>query len=291
MTPVVSLPIADWNEQCSGSVQERALCALEEGSVLLLPRLAFSILEAEQPLLSPAIEGASKNISFDGSVGKLRGASVAAPEHRLLQSMMERFATSCKGLLINLFPNYRASLVQSRTSFRPVEIAGRQTSWRKDDKRLHVDSFPSNPVRDRRILRVFSNVNPSGQSRSWKLGESFESVASRYLPTLTRPVWGVSELLRLSGVTKSRRSAYDHFMLQIHDRMKSNLEYQATVDQAAYEFLPGSTWIVFTDQVSHAAVAGQYCLEQTFFLPVAAMRDPSRAPLKVLERLTGRTLT
>src|SRR5262249_9735172 len=155
MTPVVSLSIADWNEQCAGAVQERALCALEAGSVLLLPRLAFSILAAEQPLLSPAIEGASKNISFDGSVGKLRGASVAGPEHRLLQSMMERFATSCKALLINLFPHYGATLVQSRTSFRPVEIAGRQTSWRKDDKRLHVDSLPSNPVRDRRILRVF----------------------------------------------------------------------------------------------------------------------------------------
>jgi hypothetical protein len=205
--------------------------------------------------------------------------------------MMRRFAISCKELLVNLLPPYRASLVQSRASFRPVEIAGRRTSWRKDDTRLHIDSFPSSPVQDKRILRIFSNVNPDGRGRSWRLGESFESVAARHVASLSAPVWGVSGLLRLCGVTKSRRSAYDHFMLQIHDRMKADLDYQSKVDQTAYDFPPGSTWIAFTDQVSHAAMTGQYCFEQTFYLPVASMRDPSQAPLRILERLTGRKLT
>ncbi len=204
---------------------------------------------------------------------------------------MQRFATCSNDLLFNLLPRYKAGLVESRTSFRPVEIADRQTSWRKDDTRLHVDSFPSMPVQDKRILRVFSNVNHQGKSRFWRLGESFESVASRYQSSLSGPVWGVSQLLQLCGITKSRRSAYDHFMLQMHDRMKADLDYQLNSDQIDCEFPAGSTWITFTDQVSHAAMAGQYCLEQTFFLPVISMQDPSRAPLRILERLMDRSLT
>jgi hypothetical protein len=48
--------------------------------------------------------------------------------------------------------------------------------------------------------------------------------------------------------------------------------------------------MAFTDQVSHAAMAGQYQLEQTFLLPVDAMRAPEGSPLRVLERLMGRRL-
>jgi hypothetical protein len=37
-------------------------------------------------------------------------------------------------------------------------------------------------------------------------------------------------------------------------------------------------------------VSGQYMLEQTIHLPVSALYDPAKAPLAILERLTGRTL-
>jgi len=291
MTRISNVPITNWSQKCSPAIQEQALRALEEESVLFFPQLGFSIEEVEGRLLSPTIAGKSKNVSFDISTGKLRGSNVGEAEIRLLQSMMRRFAICSNDLLFNLLAHYNAGLVQSRTSFRPVEIAERRTSWRKDDTRLHVDSFPSTPVQDRRILRVFSNVNPHGKSRFWRLGESFESVASRYLSSLSGPVWGVSQLLRLCRITKSRRSAYDHFMLQIHDRMKADLDYQLKADQIDCEFPAGSTWITYTDHVSHAAMAGQYCLEQTFYLPVTFMQDPSRAPLRILERLMGRNLT
>jgi hypothetical protein len=290
MTTIINIPIAEWNQECSPAIQDNALCGLEEGGVLFFPQLSFPITEDESRFLSPTIVGKSKNVSFDISTGKLQGTSVGEAEIRQLQNMMQRFATRSNDLLLNLLPHYKAGLMQSRTSFRPVEVAERATSWRKDDTRLHVDSFPSSPVQDKRILRVFSNVNPQEQSRFWNLGESFESVASRFLPSLSGPVWGVSQLLQLCGITKSRRSAYDHFMLQIHDRMKADMDYQLESEQIDYEFPAGSTWITFTDQVSHAAMAGQFCLEQTFYLPVNSMRDPSRSPLRVLERLMGRQL-
>jgi hypothetical protein len=79
-------------------------------------------------------------------------------------------------------------------------------------------------------------------------------------------------------------------MLQLHDRMKADDAYQAGAPQTRTDFPPGSTWVAFTDQVSHAAMAGQYQLEQTFLVPVAAMLDGERSPLRVLERLMARPL-
>jgi hypothetical protein len=55
-------------------------------------------------------------------------------------------------------------------------------------------------------------------------------------------------------------------------------------------FAPGTTWICFSDQVMHAAVSGQYMLEQTINLPLAALYEPAASPLATLERLAGRPL-
>jgi hypothetical protein len=291
VTTLVSFPAEDWNDPYSAEDRERALCALEAGGVLYFPQLRFPIEASEHRLLSPATAGVSKNVSLDHPGGTPRGTNAAEAELELLRSLMQRFAESSGILLRNLLPRYQAGLRQARTSFRPVEIAERASSWRKDDTRLHVDAFPSSPVQGNRILRVFSNVNPHGQSRTWLLGESFENVAHRHLPSLRGPLWGASLLLTSLGVTRSRRSAYDHFMLRIHDRMKADADYQADVERIVHEFRAGSTWIAFTDQVSHAAIAGQYALEQSFYLPLACMQNPSQAPLRTLERLAGRELT
>ena len=69
-------------------------------------------------------------------------------------------------------------------------------------------------------------------------------------------------------VTKRPRSAYDHLMLSLHDRAKEDLAYQRDCAQEVVRFAPGTTWICFSDQVMHAAVSGQYMLEQTIHLPV-----------------------
>jgi hypothetical protein len=48
---------------------------------------------------------------------------------------------------------------------------------------------------------------------------------------------------------------------------------------------------VQTDDVSHAAMRGQYVLEQTYYLPVNAMQDESKSPLRILENLLNQKLT
>jgi hypothetical protein len=219
------------------------------------------------------------------------GITLVGDDHERLRRFMGRFSDAAAGLADRMLPRYRGRLQRGRASFRPAEVAGRATSWRKDDTRLHVDSFPASPVQGRRILRLFANVNPQGRARSWRVGEAFEALAARFAPSLSPPVPGTSALLHLLRVTRSRRTDYDALMLQLHDRMKEDAAYQANAPQRAVEFPAGTAWMAFTDQVSHAAMSGQYQLEQTFLLPLEAMLDENGAPLRVLERLKGRRLT
>jgi hypothetical protein len=116
-------------------------------------------------------------------------------------------------------------------------------------------------------------------------------VARRFGSGLKTPWPGKGQLLALLRITKTARSAYDALMLQLHDAMKADEDFQRTTPQEAVDFPAGTTWMAFTDQVGHAAMAGQYQLEQTFLLPVDAMREPDRSPLRVLEKLKGRPLT
>ena len=95
--------------------------------------------------------------------------------------MMTRFAMQAAALVRQLLPSY-ADVIQPRlTSYRPVEVEGRDTSDRKNDTRLHIDAFASRPNQGRRILRVFSNVNDSGKPRTWLVGAAFEAYARRFL--------------------------------------------------------------------------------------------------------------
>lgn len=278
------------NESATTPPEGDSTAQLEAGALLMLPELAFDVLPGERVHFSPSI-AAAKNVSFDPSTGRMGGARVnGGDDMHVLTAMLRRFSDSAEALVKALFPRYRGRLERARASFRPAEIAGRKTTWRHDDTRLHIDSFPATPVQGRRILRLFTNVNPDGRPRSWRLGEPFEEVARRFGDELRMPLPFSLELLRLTGITKSRRSAYDALMLQLHDRMKADLAYQARVPQTPIDFPAGSTWIAFTDQVSHAAMAGQYQLEQTFLLPVDAMQRPERSPLRILERIKDRPL-
>ena len=79
-------------------------------------------------------------------------------------------------------------------------------------------------------------------------------------------------------------------MLGLHDAGKRDEAYQRDAPRSGVAFPPGSTWIVYTDQTLHAALAGHFAFEQTFHLPVSAQARPEQSPLRVLERLAGRAL-
>jgi 3-deoxy-D-manno-oct-2-ulosonic acid (Kdo) hydroxylase len=288
VSQLIQVDRTEWSQPPSSSADMTKV--LEAGDVVFLPNLQFAVDVQEAVLFTPSILGSSKNASFDPSTGRVSGTTATGAGAAALGSLMQRFSDAAAALVRDLCPAYRARIERRRASFRPAEIAGRVTTWRKDDTRLHVDSFPATPTGGRRILRVFTNVNPDGRVRSWRVGDDFEAAARRFAPRLRLPLPGSAHLLRLLRITRTKRSPYDALMLQLHDLMKGDADFQAHAPQTAIDFPAGSTWMAFTDQVSHAAMAGQYQLEQTFLLPVAAMSNPERSPLRVLERITGRQL-
>ncbi len=295
MYRIVELPFTEWSPAIEAAESRRLAGELELGKVLFLPKLGFGLQASETPFLDPRwLSGTHKSVSYEpvraAATGGVRGAQGSPGELARLAAMIARFQTGALSLIHALFPGYVAHLRKAPTSFRPGNVESHKLSWRKDDTLLHVDSFPSRPNRGERILRVFTNVHPGTVDRVWKVGDLFEQTAAEFLPRVRRVVPGTATVLKTLGITKSRRSRYDHAMLRIHDAMKQDSGYQARASHLTFGFPPSSTWICFSDQTAHAALSGQFMMEQTLHLPIPALYFPERSPLKVLERLAGRAL-
>lgn len=272
-------------------IKQSAINALEDGRVIFLPDTAFIFQEQEKFLLSPAIAaGKSKNISLNPTIKQTNGSNLTGEQLIILTNMMQRYVGYATNLIQTLLPHYSNNLIMGRTSFRPIEVVGRASSYKKDDKRLHVDAFPATPVQGKRILRVFCNINPDNKPRIWHLGEPFDAVAEQFLPIIKKPSQLHAQLLKLFKLTKTLRTPYDHYMLNIHDEMKKDIHYQQTVDKVRMDFPAGSTWITYTDVTSHAALGGQFLLEQTFYLSPSHMMDEAKSPLRILEKIKGKSL-
>ncbi len=288
---ITVLQSSGWQCELSKKLRDKVISDLESGQVIYLPSLAFEFSKGEKKLFEYDYSGLqAKNVSYIPHSQKLKGTKGPDELEQLLSAMMARYAKCTAELIASLFPHYSTNIQQARTSFRPIEIVGRKNSYRKDDTLLHVDAFPSSPNQGRRILRVFSNINPDGQARVWRFGEPFAELAQKFVPRISSPIPGAHVLFELLKITKARRSHYDHIMLNLHNKMKADATYQQKVQQCKFAFPPGGTWIVLTDQVSHAAMSGQHLLEQTFHLPVDAMLEPAKSPLRVLERLLDKKL-
>jgi hypothetical protein len=290
---IETIDITGWHTAIDGATRDRAVHALEQGAVLFFPRLRFDLGNDEIRFLDPAVsDGKAKNISLDHTTGKIQSTSLRGDDAAALAAMIERFGAQATRLVGELLP-YR-NVERARTSFRPVEVEGRAYSKINDDRLLHVDAFPSRPLRGRRILRFFCNVAPMDYGRRgerhWHVGQPFEDFAHAFLTRAKTHTPGKAWLWDKLGVTRGRRSAYDEMMLSLHDAAKLDAGFQANSPQEDVRFPPGSCWLVYTDQVPHAALGGAFALEQTFHLDVAEMAEPERSPIRVLERLAGKTL-
>jgi hypothetical protein len=269
------------------------IAALEAGKVLYFPNFAqhgFAPQKEELALFREDIRDPKiRNISLSTS-GDLKGVVGDDATKALMAGMIGRFRAEAEGLLANLVPRYGEHLRRGATSFRPSVVQNRVQSWRADDRRMHVDSFPSRPNYGERLLRVFTNVNLEGEPRVWRVGEPFEDVARRFLPKVKPYSAWQAKVLNALHVTKSLRSEYDHIMLQLHDAMKSDLDYQKNAPQVTFDFPPGCAWVCFSDQTSHAVMAGQYMMEHTLQLSPMHQYDKDASPLAILTRMRGHAL-
>ena len=103
---------------------------------------------------------------------------------------------------------------------------------------------------------------------------------------------GLKRGLSRVGLPLPDRAAYDEFMLHFHDWLKENSEFQqAREDKEQVSFPPMATWLVYTDGVPHAALSGQFAMEQTFIVPVDALVAPEVSPIRVLEKMAGRAMS
>ncbi|NMV38372.1 Kdo hydroxylase family protein [Ralstonia insidiosa] len=287
---VVPWPVREWAPTVTATEAIAMRAALERGNVLHFPALDFPLNTRERRFLDARwSDGKTKNINLRANETTVRGAVGAPVDLRDLSTLIRRYADAAECLVLALFPDYGPHLKRAGTSLRPAEIAGRAVSWRKDDTRLHVDAFPSNPLYGQRLLRVFHNVDPDA-ARIWRIGEPFAHFAKRFVPKTRGMLPGQPWLMHKLRITKRPRSDYDHRMLQLHDLAKADLQYQRSAPQQTFAFAPGATWVVFSDQALHAAMRGCAMMEQTFYLDPAAIADHTHSPEAVLARLLGRPL-
>jgi hypothetical protein len=285
------------------SERGRWLCSqLEAGNILFFSHPPFDIPKDDRSFLLGQTQTSSalhKNVAYrpaeDRITGLAKSEEVEAARLRLILKSYSQHATQFLG---ELLPPYAGKWKLDFASFRPLEERGRSARLHARNDLPHFDSFPTRPTNGDRILRFFTNLNPS-QNRVWSTSQTFETIGPDFaksigLPRargtnpLARSVRGLAGALRIPGAL---RSPYDNFMRRCHNAMKEDTNFRETCPKQRWEFPPGSSWIVFTDCVSHAVLEGQYALEQTFLISRQAMVEPERSPIAILERIAGYPLS
>jgi 3-deoxy-D-manno-octulosonic acid hydroxylase-like protein len=293
---------AGWTSAINAAARTRQYCAeLERGNILYFSAPPFDLPRADMEFLvslTPADSRLHKNISYRPEQDVLRGFSDPANEMRV-HEIMRRYAAEVREFVSNFLAPYAGKFQTDYASFRPLEEEGRDLPLHKKNDLLHVDAFPSRPTRGGRILRVFTNVNPS-KDRVWVVAERFPELAARFaeqaglnkFANASRAFAGIKRGLGSLGLPIPDRAPYDEFMLHFHDWLKENSAFQTSKDgKERVDFSPMSTWLVYTDGVPHSALSGQFAMEQTFIIPVDALVAPDVAPIRVLEKLSGRTMS
>ncbi|OLE55270.1 MAG: hypothetical protein AUG51_04110 [Acidobacteria bacterium 13_1_20CM_3_53_8] len=280
---------------------------LEQGQILLFEKTPFELPKEHQEFLLSQRQTDSryhKNISYRPNKNVLRGVSSnLAEDSDRLRQIMQSYSIQVTKFLSQFLSPYAQDWSLDFASFRPLEEEGRDLPLHKRNDLLHVDAFPSRPTRGRRILRVFTNINPN-RPRIWNTTDRFDVLAQRFaveaglnriaaralsskraLSRLT------ARIMRLVGINIADRSLYDEFMLRFHDYLKENASFQSECPKIRLEFPPHSTWVVFTDGVPHAALSGQFALEHTYIVSMNALLSKHKAPISVLEAICGRPLS
>jgi hypothetical protein len=272
---------------------------LESGDILYFPRTPFELKAEERAfLLSQRQSEASfhKNISYRPAKDRLKGVDQDEPaEWERMHRTMRDYSTRAIAFMASFLPGYARDWKIDFASFRPIEEAGRKVALRSRNDLIHVDAFPSRPSHGDRLLRIFTNIHPD-RARVWVTSDPFEQLAWQYAGKagLPHPLGGLAKLrskalraLSTLGVPVVDRPPYDQFMLRFHHYLKENAAFQAECPKDRWEFPPNSSWIVFTDTTSHSCISGQYALEQTFIVRRKSLACPDKAPISILERITG----
>ncbi|HSR67764.1 MAG TPA: Kdo hydroxylase family protein [Acidobacteriota bacterium] len=287
----------------AGPEAARRHCSwLEEGKIVFFPRTPFEFPDSDRQFLLQQKQTSAqfhKNIAYRPLSDKVTGAAgLSADDSRRLHQIMRRYSNSVQQFLGGFLAPYAGHWRLDYASFRPFQEKGRNLRRRARNDLLHLDNFPTRPTNGDLILRFFTNINPQ-ESRRWITTSSYQELVERFtsrggldypspLEGWTRLRYSLLKAGKAVGLPVAARPPYDDFMLRLHHAMKEDREFQDTTPKIHLEFPPGSCWMVFTDRVAHAALSGQYALEQTFMVARKSLVDPAQAPLEILQRVSGR---
>ena len=283
--------------------QARAWCAqLEAGDILYFPETPIAIPKDDLAFLLGQQQTDSslhKNIAYKPNIDKLSGVDTKTADAAAvgrLHSIMRGYSQAVVKFLTGFLSPYHANWRLDYASFRPQEEQGRDLSLRRRNDLLHTDAFPTRPTHGARILRFFNNIHPT-RTRDWIVSDPFAKIVREFAPAeiapepdsaMSRATKALGRAVGLGGAIPSiKRSPYDDFMMRFHNFLKENPRFQAESPKYPWNFPPGSSWMVYTDTVPHAVLAGQYALEQTFLVSPEALVTPETSPLKVLEEIAG----
>lgn len=288
--------------------QATEYCAhLERGDILFISGIPFDIPQDDLSFLLQQKQGGGafhKNVAYRTHEDRLTGfAGENASDAERTRAIMKAYSASATRLLSVLLSPYKENWKLDYASYRPLEEDGRDLSLHKRNDLLHTDAFPSRPTNGDRILRFFTNINPS-IPRKWMTTSPFDKLAEQFagksggcpLPkplgasALHDTLRGIKQAAKSTGLPVTVRSPYDEFMLRFHNFLKENGEFQKNCPKEYWDFPPNTCWMVYTDMTSHAVLSGQYALEQTYIISREAMVTPEKAPVRILEKMVGAAL-
>lgn len=267
---------------------------LEQGEVLFFPRCPFPLPEGpdREFLLQQQIRRlTAKHITYDPARDTVAGFRRTSTEQaQRLRGLLASFSESVTAWLTATLPHYQGGLQRDRASYRSEEEATRRLRHSARNDLLHIDSFPNRPSLGRRILRIWSNIHPS-EPRVWVTSDLLSRVLERYgraLGVSLREKQSWLTLLRqgLLGLLmpgRPQRSAYDSFMVRLHNALKLNDEFQERSPKRLWIFPPGSAWMLFTDARTHAELRGRFALEHSFFVDPRALVCPEHSPVTLVD--------
>jgi hypothetical protein len=276
------LHLADAGEDCSDALERGRIVQFRECPVALPDAGDQDFLRAG---LSPHLR--RKNVSYYPDADRVTGLQAPAQVAERARRILREHSARVREFLRRAMPGFTEGFWVGTSSYRPLEEKGRHLSAHASNELVHVDAGAYGATHGDRILRFFVNLNPAAE-RVWISKGTFAELFERHAAEAgvgpgalgaALPERAYSGTLRvLAGAFPMLRvietSPYDRRMRRFHNWMKDTPSFQQGPSEQL-SFPPFSAWMVLTDGVSHACIAGQHALVDTFLVPLRNCRLPA----------------
>jgi hypothetical protein len=292
-------------DPAAADVSERIGRALESNHIVYFPESPIPLpdagtLEYLRTELPARLK--LKNISYHPEGARVTGLEGDETLRQRTSEVLRRHLDDVAAFLYRLMPQWRGVCRVGTCSFRPIQERGRNLKAHASNELVHVDAGAYGATDGDRIFRFFVNVNDR-EDRVWASKGSLQEVLERHGVAaglldgsgnlklrvdkgladhaFSAAIGGLARLNPLAHTLDS--SPYDRTMRRLHNYMKDNDDFKQ--DMRGYEeirFPPYSAWMVFTDGVSHASLAGQFALVTTIIVPREALKYPQFSPYALL---------